>query len=392
MHLIQINASYKPAYVYGGPTMSVSKLSEELMRAGHSVRVLSTTANGATELNYPTASPVTIDGVPVHFYKRYTKDHSHFSPGLLLGLYQMVKNNPDTRIIHIHAWWNLVSVLSCFVALLMGKEVILSPRGTLSAYSFGNRKSVLKNLFHKLIGKALLKRCHIHATSIREEEAVIRLFHPQSIRVIPNFVELPQRTPACQDDGHAGFNVLFLSRIEEKKGLDMLFEALADCAFNWKLSIAGRGNEEYEWKLKQLAKSLKIDDRIIWIGQQGPERKFEVMQQHDLLVLPSQDENFANVVIESLAVGTPVLISQQVGLADYVAEKNLGWVSALDVKALSSALSNAFAQTAMRKTIRQTAPDIIRHDFNEYTLIKRYQDMYTDVTEHQSVELITANV
>lgn len=53
MKIIQICAAYKPAYIYGGPTMSVSKLSEELVKAGLDVVVLATTANGKVELNVP---------------------------------------------------------------------------------------------------------------------------------------------------------------------------------------------------------------------------------------------------------------------------------------------------------------------------------------------------
>lgn len=223
--------------------MSVSKLSEELVKAGHTVSVLTTTANGKEELSFSTTKPVCIDGVQVQFYKRITKDHSHFSPGLLMGLYKLIKNKPKNGpsknlhkpVVHIHAWWNLVSVLSCLIAVLVKIPVILSPRGTLSVYSFRNKNTFYKQLIHNLIAKPLLKRCHVHVTSMLEEKAFIQLLHPASITVIPNFVQLP----LINNDQHIGrinfsaqniktsnlkpvtksFKLLFLSRIEEKKGL-----------------------------------------------------------------------------------------------------------------------------------------------------------------------------
>src|SRR5690606_32929737 len=122
------------------------------------------------------------------------------------------------------------------------------------------------------------------------------------------------------------FRLLFLSRIEEKKGLDTLFDALSRCSIHWELAIAGDGQPGYLEQLKSQTSTLGIDRHIRWLGHVGVDEKFEVIRQHDLLVLPSHDENFANVVVESLSVGTPVLISKQVGLADYVQSLNLGWV------------------------------------------------------------------
>ncbi|NNU34836.1 glycosyltransferase [Mucilaginibacter sp. S1162] len=114
MKILQINASYKPAYIYGGPTMSVAKLSEQLVNAGNEVTVFTTTANGKYELAIDPNKSILVDGVSVTYFKRITKDHSHLSPGLLLNLWRNVRK---FDIIHIHAWWNLVSVFSAFIAL-----------------------------------------------------------------------------------------------------------------------------------------------------------------------------------------------------------------------------------------------------------------------------------
>src|SRR3954466_11833550 len=121
--------------IYGGPTMSVSMLSEQLVKAGIDCSVFTTTANGPTELPVTIGIPVNVDGVWVTYFKRITKDHTHFSPALLLALWQRVK---QYNIVHIHAWWNTVSVLSGLIAVLRGVPVIVSPRGTLSNYSFHN--------------------------------------------------------------------------------------------------------------------------------------------------------------------------------------------------------------------------------------------------------------
>ncbi|RZL50477.1 MAG: glycosyltransferase [Pedobacter sp.] len=480
MKIIQITAAYKPAYIYGGPTMSVAKLCEcvaskevgksgswrvgelaieennnydppptppinrsELSKGGHNganliaqcgeinIKVFTTTANGKSELEVEPNKCVIVDGVEVTYFKRLTKDHTHFSPALLWGLRKEIlvnkKNPPPTPakggqhlVIHIHAWWNLVSVLSCMVAKLYNIPVILSPRGMLTTYTNTNRNSVAKKLIHYSLGKKLLKYCHIHATSEQEKQDILSIVTPKSITVIPNLVALgdslkhvtlpsDQRTkleslkqfalPSLQEalvpiyrkgSGVRSprinnstaqplpFKLIFLSRIEEKKGLDLLFEALANFNVNWSLTIAGSGDEEYILSLKTKAESLKLNHNY-WIGQVKNEDKFKLLAEHDLMVLTSHNENFANVVIESLSVGTPVLLSDQVGLADYILTKDLGWVSELNADSINHSLHLAFNDQIKRSRLRKSAPSLINEDFNDEILVEKYFNLYENL-------------
>lgn len=447
--------------------MSVSKLSEELNKSSQlkksnlEVEVLTTTANGKTELSVNAGKTVKVDGVLVTYFRRLTKDHSHFSPQLLIALNKRINKSPNKPLIHIQAWWNFVSVLACALALFKKAPIILSPRGTLSNYSFNNRTSILKKLFHKFIGEPLLRRCHFHVTSEKEEMDILRLVRPKSITVIPNFVALPfdsrqskvisrtsdfgaRRLAISQlkeDEGrkvkvelkaevnfsgtqgdcffsstfvcnkalserdyivphndqlpkHLYANstkalplltpltlkLLFLSRIEEKKGLDILFKALSNLDIPWTLSIAGDGKPEYISSLKDLLLTLNLNINLItWLGHQNPEQKFQVLADHDLLVLPSHDENFANVVIESLAMGTPVLISKNVGLADYVSKNNLGWICDTDIDSVASKLEEAYGNPDKLKSISMSSSKKVKNDFNEDILVRKYLNLYSSV-------------
>jgi glycosyltransferase involved in cell wall biosynthesis len=133
--------------------------------------------------------------------------------------------------------------------------------------------------------------------------------------------------------------------------------------------------------LKSLAETHDLSKSISWIGFQGA-NKFDLLQQHDLMILPSYDENFGNVVIESLSVGTGVLVSKQVGLAGYVAENNLGWVCELDKGEISNYINNIRQESAQLSAIREHAPALIRNDFNEAALTKKYMDMYHQIITH----------
>jgi len=96
----------------------------------------------------------------------------------------------------------------------------------------------------------------------------------------------------------------------------------------------------------------------------------------DLMVLTSYNENFANVVVESLAVGTPVLLSREVGLSDYVLEKELGWICDTTVESIRDALREAYGNVGKRQLIRQIGSEKIRADFDPGMLAWRYADMY----------------
>ena len=421
MKIIQITASYKPAYIYGGPIQSVAKLCEAMAALSDkreaesevNLQVLTTTANGASELDVTIGKTTLVDGVKVSYFKRWTKDHSHFAPGLLLNLRKEIlhciqddkpdaqgesKNRPprlaDTppkegNVIHIHAWWNLVSVLSCWVAKRYKVPVVLSPRGMLTSYTQTNRNSFFKKILHRSIGEKLLQYCHIHATSEHEKQDILKIVIPKSIIVIPNLVnaQLPvfssqldvAHEPLMVDD--SVFRLIFLSRIEEKKGLELLLDALSLLDVDWQLTIAGSGKKEYVSGLREKTKSLKLDHRINWIGQVSDQDKYGLMAKHDLLVLTSFNENFANVVIESLSVGTPVLVSDQVGLSDYVKERQLGWVCTLETNNIKEKLVDSYHAQEARKKIRQLAPEIIRKDFDNQLLAYRYLEMYQELTE-----------
>lgn len=378
MRILQINASYKPAYTYGGPTMSVSSLSEQLIKARHEVVVFTTTANGKTELPVKANAAKVIDGVRVIYFDRITKDHTHFSPKLLNALRQQAKT---FSIVHIHAWWNLVSVFSCAIALSKGAKVVVSPRGTLSNYSFKHKSGLLKSLFHKTIGVKLLRRCAIHATSVSELHELTDLINPKQIFNIPNFIRLPLSDQHNKAANSGPIKLLFLSRIDEKKGLDILINALATVSIPWSLSIAGDGDTRYIESLKKIAITKKIDRHISWLGFRQSD-KFDIYNQHDLFILPSHNENFGNVVLESLSVGTPVLISKHVGLAEYVKDHNLGWIFDLDENVLKNTIELAARDTAKRLLIEKNAPALIRNDFGDDALIQNYINMYNQIIQN----------
>jgi glycosyltransferase involved in cell wall biosynthesis len=91
-------------------------------------------------------------------------------------------------------------------------------------------------------------------------------------------------------------------------------------------------------ELQELSKQLGVNDKINYLGMVTGEGYCDALAGADLFVLNSYSENYANVVIEALSMGTPVLISDQVGVKDIVMEYDAGIVSSLDVEEIAAAM------------------------------------------------------
>lgn len=374
MKILQVTPSYKPAYVYGGPIESVAKLCEGLTAAGHTVHVYTTTANGNTELPVEPDKAVLVDGVPVTYFKRITKDHTHISPALWRQLY---KHCRDYDVVHIQSWWNILVIVAAIICHLRKVKVVISPRGMLSEYILTATNSKVKQLIHSVAGKKALAKSHFHATATIEYEECTRLIPGWKGFMLPNILTLPA-IPLDKASNEV-FTILFLSRIHPKKGIEFLLEALSLTTMPIKLRIAGSGEAGYIQQLKEKAAALKIEDKLEWIGWKNREEKFTELKQADLFVLVSHNENFANVVIEALHVGTPVLVSKQVGLAPFVAKEQMGWVVELDAPSIAQQLEAIHTATAQRKQIQERSRSAIQKLFSEAVLIKQYVQHYQQI-------------
>ncbi|HEY4198174.1 MAG TPA: glycosyltransferase [Mucilaginibacter sp.] len=375
MKCLQIVPAYKPAYVYGGPIYSVSALCEELIKAGHQVTVITTTANGKSELEVTPGKMYCVDGVDVLYFKRYTKDHTHFSPGLLGYLW---KNINDYDVVHIHSWWNLISLIAVIICAIKSKRPVLSPRGMLSEYTRGANHTFSKRIIQSLVGKPFLSKVKFHATSLAEKEEILRIYPKAAVAVIFNFVALPDykgRSVASRESSQRE-NMLFLSRITPKKGLELFFTSLKAIEWNFHLTIVGPYDPDYRTSLMDLSRSDGLENKITWAEPVYGDQKYDLLAANDLLVLPSYNENFANVIIEALAFGCPVLISDMVGLAPYIAEKNLGWVTKVDAEDITQKLNEQHEDVDRKEWIRKNAPQIIQEDFKGENLVNSFIALY----------------
>jgi glycosyltransferase involved in cell wall biosynthesis len=376
MKILHIVPSYKPAYIYGGPIESVSRLCEGLAAQGHEVDVFTTTANGETELDVPVGIPVNVDGVSVTYFKRITKDPTHVSPDLWKYLMQHVTYYD---IVHIQSWWNILVIVAACICHIKKVKVVIAPRGMLSRYIFESGNTKMKKLIHYTIGKTALKKSWFHATAAAEYTECRDIISGWKGFTQPNILTLPELQVTHREN--EVFTLIFMSRIHPKKGIEILFRAISQLDFPVLLQIAGSGEEDYVASLKNLAAELDITSKLSWLGWMGRGEKFKALMEADLFTLVSLNENFANVVIESLHMGTPVLLSEDVGLSSFVQENNLGWVTSLDVADVTAKLQQAWQDNAKRSSIREHGRQVIEENFSAAKLISNYVEEYQKIID-----------
>lgn len=371
MKILFIVPYYKPAYIYGGPIVVTSLLAENLISLGHDVTIYSSTANGESELDVKPNSEMLVDGVKVRYFSRVTKDNTNVSPQLWKHLYQTIN---DFDVVHIHTWWNFLVLGAALICKSKKIKPVISPHGMLSDYIIYKRHPLAKKWLHKLVGRTLLKNSWLHVSTQMEWAESKKIIPEWQGAIIPNLIRLSD-TEFNRVSGPE-FNIGFLSRVDPKKGLDVLIRALSYVTVPYKLFIAGTGDCSYIQSLKILSEECGNNDKILWVGWKNGQEKFDFLAQMDLFALISHSENFAVVVLESLSVGTPVLISNNVGLYEYVQEKDFGWVTDMTVENIADQINKLIHEKSKIQRINAEAPSIIKKEYDEAGLTKQYLNLY----------------
>ncbi len=401
LRILQIVPSI--SLVYGGPSQMVRGLSAALASQGVEVTVLTTNANGDAgqpPLDVPLDKPIEQDGYQVRYFRCSPFRRYKFSVDLLRWLWN---HAGEFNLAHIHALFSPVSTAAATVARHRKLPYILRPLGTLDPADL-RKKRRLKQVYGLLLERPnLAGAAGIHFTSLQEAKVSERFGTSTRDLVIPLGVEPPQPSglrPACshslrplsltlsyelrlpreeqerimasttEEQGEEMLSkgkartelgipddqplVLFMSRIDPKKGLDLLIPALERLlaeGLNFHFVLAGTNPQDpdYEKQIQEQVKASPLSSRSAIAGFVTGELKAALLQDADLFVLSSYYENFGIAVAEAMVAGTPVVISNQVYIWEEVKNAEAGWVSACEVDALTECLREALQNAGERQ-------------------------------------------
>ena len=349
MRILHVVPTYIPAWRYGGPIHSVHGLCKALAARGHEVHVATTNVDGKDDSDVALDRAVNVDGVAVHYFPSARLRRLYYSPPMHEYLSGSIAN---CELVHTHSVFLWPTTAAARLARRARVPYVVSPRGMLVRDLIARRQTVLKRLWISAFEKKnIAGAAAIHATSRSEADELLALgLEPRRIFEIPNGTDVPAQDdaamPASPDDEVGSDYVLFLGRISWKKGLDRLLRAMALTSLP--LVVAGNDDEDYWPGMARLAETLSITPRVRYVGRVDGARKQSLLRRAAMLVLPSYSENFGNVVLEAMAVGTPVIVTPEVGLAAAIQDRGSGIVASGDPPALSAAIASLHADARRR--------------------------------------------
>lgn len=330
---------------YGGPSVAILGMCRALDAAGYETLLATTDADGPSRLAVTLERPQSYEGIRTIFFRRQFSESYKWSRGLGGWLRAHV---PEFNLVHIHAVFSHSSILAGRICRKAGVPYIVRPLGTLDPWSV-RRKRLRKRVLIELgAGDLLSGAAAIHYTSAEEQRLAESIFPslPQGV-VVPNGIpEAMYSLNSVTRSAHP--YLLSLSRIDEKKGIDLVIRAFQLIAgderfWQWRLVIAGDGPESYVSELMALARPYVTDSRISFHGWVSGEDKRELISNASLFVLPSHQENFGISVAEAMASSVPVIVTRGVNLAAEIQEARAGWIVERSPKLLAESLREAMS-------------------------------------------------
>lgn len=288
---------------YGGPVRVARELCTELNARGHTTHIFSGAREGSEPVPKPGLSESFILVKPIS--KRFAVS-SVWSWNLVKPLNSLITN---ADIVHIHFARDLIPFLTAFIAILKRKPFIAQTHGMIVS---DGRKST--RLIDFLLTIPLINRSRIILVLSEIEMSSIKTLKIKSqTKILPNGIALEF---SKRFENLPSNRVVFCSRLDKRKGIDKFIE-LADSFKESDLvfEIYGPDGGELDFCRKEIT-NRNLQNTLIYKNALPSEKVQEMLADAKILILPSKDEPFPMIVLESLAVGTPVLVMPSCGFAE----------------------------------------------------------------------------
>ena len=369
-------------WAIGGPARIIYDHTTEALKHGHEVTILSPMTPGEKMYEIPRGATL----IPC----RRTTPVSYIYREFSLDLYAYLKKHiQEYDIIHIHGIWHFGSL----APFLIKNEVpkVITIHGLLDRWAIGHsrwKKDLVSLLYQK---KVLAKADLIQVNNPDEVEDVTRYLghQPRNLVVIPNgmrmeeFSQLPPRQLFRAQFGIDSTSqmVLFMGRLNVKKGLGLLLPAFAAYAKKHPdviLVLAGP-DDGYQEEAESFIEENNLADRIKLVGMLTDSVKKAALADADLFILPSYSEGFSIAVLEAMAAGVPTLVSDRVGFGDYIRQYDAAFLTALTPDDIETGLVVMLQKESRRTRITQNALRMLTENFEISKVARQLLEGYVSV-------------
>jgi len=368
MRILNVTETYAPFLEFGGPPVKVRALGEGLARSGHPVTVL-TADWGLEKRAVATGGRNLAERSRFGWRRRENGVETIYLPTWVH--YRQVSWNPAVQrfcrarlgqfdVAHIFGLYDLLGPAVAAACRKHAIPYVVEPIGMFLPIV---RNLRLKRMYHRLWGTRMLEGASaVVATSEQEmEELTAGGISRAKVVMRRNGVEVPASWPE-----RGTFRkklgipaeakvVLFLGRLSSKKSPDLLLRAFAELkrreATPLRLVFAGPDLGGVRAQLVEMAAQLDARQEVQFAGPLFGQDKWAAYRDADVFALPSQNENFGNTAAEAVASGTPVIVTEQCGIAPLLANQ-AGMVVRHEAHSVAEALIRILTDEELRRHLQ----------------------------------------
>jgi glycosyltransferase involved in cell wall biosynthesis len=309
---------YLPGFAGGGTIVSTSRI--VAMEAESTFRVITRNHDLGSADAYPGLTPRT-------WHRLGRAEVAYLRPGIVDFPWlrsELAAWSPDVYYVNSlqSPAFAMLPYLLLRLHVLPPARLLVAPRGECS-HGAQLHKAKKKRLMRPVLGWLMGSQVVWHASSVAEEADITRWSGgvlPAGQRVIVQ--SDPPRVPAEPCSAGSGSvipHLVFASRIDQMKGLDLALEMLASIESPCRFTVFGSVSDEAYWaRCRALAELLPPSIAFSYEGPYRPEDSTSIFSTADALLLPTRGENFGHVIAEALSVGCPVIISRNTIWTDQV--------------------------------------------------------------------------
>ncbi|MFZ9915164.1 MAG: glycosyltransferase, partial [Phycisphaerales bacterium] len=270
----------------------------------------------------------------------------------------------------------------------LGTPYVVTPHGMLDDWCMA-QGAWKKRVYMRLVGRRMLESAaFVHCTARAELMQSQRWFPNGRGTVVPNLMDLaPFATLPGTSEATTRWprlvrhdvRLLFLSRLNPKKGVEHLIDATAKLAregLDVVAMVAGPADAGYGAKLAAHARAAGVSDRIEFLGHVGGTLKLSLIEACDMMVIPSSQENFGFVFFEALAAGLPVVTTDLVDTRDELAASGGAAIVRQDGASVAQGVRELLAWRPERPSRMAAARAWVFRELDQANVSSQFDAMY----------------
>lgn len=372
--------------IYGGPSKCVLELTQALSYRGVNVDLVTTNANGCDSLDVPLNRWIEKDNYRLQYFSYWAFKDYKISWSLTKWLWNNV-NNYD--LVHTNAIFSY-AILSAYWACQKNRvPYIITPHGMLEPWAL-SYKAWKKKFYYALLEKPALNRANaIQMLASTEAQRIKSLKLKTPFAIIPNGVHRRDFEPLVSSElFYQQFPetknkqlIIFLGRIDPKKGLDLLANAMGKIHLKFPeahLIIAGPDNIGFLPTAKQYFADAECLDKVTFTGLLTGQLKYSALSAANIYVAPSYSEGFSMSVLEGMASGLPCVITTGCNFPES-AEANAAYVVDINAEKIADALTKCLQHSEEAKAMGERAKKLILEQYTWDSIAAKLIDTYAAI-------------